>query len=161
MKRILLLITFTLYIALILFLSFQTGGDTADTSMGLTKFILNIFIQDDIPYEVLEHWHMTFRLLAHPMLFIIYSMFAMGVITEFVKKRWGCILLVTLCGILLAVVTEVGKWNILGRHFDVEEMWLNIAGVVGGVLVYLVAAKVFRLLRKSVVENQLCNEMIR
>ena len=116
--------------------------------MGLTKFILNIFIQGEIPYETLEYWHVTFRLLAHPVLFTIYSMLAMGVATEFVKKRWGCILIVTLFGNLLAVVTEAGKWNISGRHFDVEEMWLNIAGVVGGVLVYLVAAKVFRLLRK-------------
>lgn len=150
MKRILLLTVFTLYTALILYLSFQPGGDTADTSMGLTKFILNIFIQGEIPYETLGYWHVVFRLLAHPVLFILYSMLAMGVAMEFIKKRWSCILIATLCGILLAVVTEVGKRNIPGRHFDVEEMWLNIAGAIGGVLVYLAIAKMFRVLcRKS------------
>lgn len=150
MKRIFLLVVFTFYTALILFLSFQPGGDTADTSMGLTKFILSIFIQGDIPYDTLEYWHMTFRLLAHPVLFMIYSLLALGVAVEFVGKLWKCAMLSVISGILLSVVTEVGKWNIPGRHFDVEEMWLNIVGVIGGILVYLVVEKVFRVLcRKS------------
>lgn len=146
MKRIILIISFTLYTALILFLSFQPGGDTADTSMRFTKFILSIFIQGDIPYETLEHWHMTFRLLAHPVLFVMYSILAMGVTAEFTRRRWRCVVLAVISGVLLAVITEVGKWNIPGRHFDPEKMWLNVAGVVGGILVYLVAAKVFRVL---------------
>ena len=68
MKRTFLVILFILYTALILFLSFQPGGDTADTSMRFTNFILGLFMEGDIPYETLEHWHMTFRLWAHPAL---------------------------------------------------------------------------------------------
>lgn len=146
MKRTFLVILFILYTALILFLSFQPGGNTANTSMRFTNFILGLFMEGDIPYETLEHWHMTFRLWAHPALFCFYSMLAMGVATEFTKKRWVCVALTAVSGILLAVWTEVGKWNIPGRHFDQGEMWLNVAGVVGGILIYLVAAKVFRVL---------------
>lgn len=146
MKRIILTIEFIIYTALILFLSFQPGGDTADTSMTLTRYILGIFVDGDIPYETMEYWHMTFRLLAHPVLFCCYSMLAMGVTTEFTRKRWLCVVGTAISGILLAVMTEVGKWNIPGRHFDLGEMWMNVAGVIGGILVYMVAAKVVRAL---------------
>ena len=117
--------------------------------MRLTKLILGIFIQGDIHYETMEYWHRTFRLLAHPVLFAIYSMFAMGVTTEFIRMRWKCLVLAGVSGILLAVVTEAGKWNIPGRHFDLEEMWLNVAGVVVGVMIYLLVAKVFCVLCKK------------
>ena len=141
MKRVFLTISLILYSVLILFLSFQPGGDTADTSMRFTNFILGLFIQGDIPYETLMHWHMTFRLWAHPVIFCCYSILAMGVTTEFVRRRIFCVVLTGISGILLAVLTEVGKWNIPGRHFDMEEMWLNVAGVVAGVVIYVVIAK--------------------
>lgn len=141
MKRIFLTIAFVLYVVLILFLSFQPGGDTADTGMRFTNFILGLFIEGDIPYETLVRWHMTFRLWVHPVIFCCYGVFAMGVTTEFIKKRWVCVLLTSISGILLAVLTEVGKWNIPGRHFDREEMMLNVVGVIAGVLVYVVIAK--------------------
>ena len=53
MKRIILTLTLIIYSALIIFLSFQSGPDTADTSMRFTKFILHLFMQGDIPYETL------------------------------------------------------------------------------------------------------------
>jgi len=99
-------------------------------------------MKGDIPYETLEYWHMTFRLLAHPVLFGLFSVLAMGVATEFSKKRWVCVTLTGLSGIVLSVVTEVGKWNIPGRHFDVGEMWLNVAGTLGGLLIYIVISKI-------------------
>lgn len=141
MKRTFLTIAFILYTALILFLSFQQGGDTADTSMRFTKFILGLFVEGDIPYDVLEYWHMTFRLLAHPVLFGIYSVLVMSITMECTKKRWIGVVLSGISGVLLAVLTEVGKYNIPGRHFDLEEMWLNVAGVIGGMLVYAMAAR--------------------
>lgn len=99
-------------------------------------------MKGDIPYETLEYWHMTFRLLAHPVLFGLFSVLAMGVATEFSEKRWVCVALTGLSGIVLSVVTEVGKWNIPGRHFDVGEMWLNVAGTLGGLLIYIVISKI-------------------
>lgn len=149
MKRTFLTIAFILYTALILFLSFQPGGDTADTSMRFTNFILGLFIEGDIPYETLMHWHMTFRLWAHPVIFCCYSILAMGVTTEFVRRRILCVVLTGISGILLAVLTEVGKWNIPGRHFDIEEMWLNVAGLVAGVIIYVVIAKLGNVLVKK------------
>ncbi len=149
MKKITLVIAFLIWTALILFLSFQPGGDTAETSMRFTKYILGLFIEGDIPYETLEYWHMTFRLLAHPVIFCLFSVLAMGVTTEFIKKRWICVVLTGLFAIVLSVVTEVGKWNIPGRHFDLGEMWLNVAGAIGGLLVYVVLGKIGNVLRKN------------
>jgi len=149
MRRIFLIIFLILYTALILFLSFQPGGDTADTSMRFTNFILGLFIEGDISYETLMHWHMTFRLWAHPVIFAGYSFLAMGVTTELMRKRWVCVVLSGVSGILLAVLTEVGKLNVPGRHFDMEEMWLNVAGVVAGVIIYVVIAKLGNVLVKK------------
>ena len=149
MKQAILTILFILYTALILFLSFQPGEDTADTSMRFTNFILGLFIEGDIPYETLVYWHMTFRLWAHPVIFCCYSILAMGVITEFVRRRILCVVLSGISGILLAVFTEVGKLNVPGRHFDMEEMWLNVAGVVAGVIIYVVIAKLGNVLVKK------------
>ena len=84
---------------------------------------------------------MTFRLLAHPVLFGIYSVLVISITMECTKNGWSGVMLSGISGILLAVITEVGKYNIPGRHFDLEEMWLNLAGVVGGMLVYAMAAR--------------------
>ncbi len=149
MKRIILTLSLLIYSALIIFLSFQPGGDTAETSMRFTKFILGLWMEGDIPYETLVQWHMTFRLWAHPVIFCCYSILAMGVMTEFVKRPWVCMVVTGVSGSFLAVLTEVGKWNIPGRHFDREEMWLNVVGVIGGLLIYVVLGKVYGLLKEK------------
>lgn len=149
MKKFVLIVLFLIYSALILFLSFQPGGDTAETSMRFTKFILGLWMEGDIPYETLMQWHMTFRLWAHPVIFCCYSILAMGVTTEFLRRPRVCMLLTTISGIFFAVLTEVGKWNIPGRHFDQAEMWLNVAGVIGGLLIYVVVGKLYGVLKEK------------
>lgn len=148
MKRIILLLLLLIWTAFILFLSFQSGTDTANTSMRLTKYILGLFTEVDIPYETLEYWHLTFRFLAHPVIFCLFSALAMGVTTEFAKKRWVCVVFTGLSGIVLSVVTEVGKWNIPGRHVDVREMLWNVVGVMVGIVVYMVVANMEKLIMK-------------
>lgn len=142
MKKTLLIITLIFWTGLILFLSFQTGADTADTSMGFTTYILQFFIEGDIPYETLAYWHMKFRLWAHPAIFFFYAMLAIGVMEEFVKRKFVCCVVSILSGIVLAVFSEVGKWNIPGRHCDVQEMVLNVIGVFVGTFLMLIAQSV-------------------
>ncbi|MDE6432938.1 MAG: VanZ family protein [Lachnospiraceae bacterium] len=139
MKKILLSITLIFWVGFILFLSFQTGTDTAATSLGLTKWILQFFIEGEIPDETLMHWHMLFRLWAHPAIFFFYGMLAMGVTTEFISKYSVCLLVTGISGIGLAVFSEVGKWNIPGRHCDIKEMALNVVGVLVGIILMLAA----------------------
>lgn len=139
MKKTLLMVTLIFWIGLILFLSFQTGADTADTSMGFTTYILQFFIEGDIPYETLMYWHMKFRLWAHPAIFFFYAMLATGVMEEFVKRNSVCCAVSLVSGIILAVFSEVGKWNIPGRHCDVKEMALNVLGVIAGTVLMLIA----------------------
>ena len=139
MKRIVLTIILLFWVGFILFLSFQTGTDTANTSMGLTKYILQFFFDGEIPYNVLQQWHMTLRLWAHPLLFFLYAVLAMRLAVEIIKKNAISFAVASVSGIALAVFSEVGKWNIPGRHCDGGEMLLNIAGVmVGTVLTLLI-----------------------
>ena len=142
MKRMILISALIVWIGVILFLSFQTGPDTAGTSLGLTEYILQFFYRGDIPQNVLEHWHMVFRLWAHPAIFFFYGTLIMAVMMEFTGKSKIAYGVAIFSGILLSVLTEVGKWNIPGRHCDIKEMLLNIAGVMIGtslmLLVYLI-----------------------
>ncbi|MCM1181098.1 MAG: VanZ family protein [Clostridium sp.] len=143
MKKILLAITLVFWVGFILFLSFQAGTDTAATSLGFTKWILQFFIEGEIPYETLVHWHMLFRLWAHPVIFFFYGMLAMGVTTEFISRCSVCLFISVISGIVLAVFSEVGKWNIPGRHCDFGEMCLNIIGVLVGIF-FMLAVELIR-----------------
>ena len=144
LKHMILLLILIIWTFLILFLSFQTGTDTANTSMRFTKYILAFFMGSDIPQDALYHWHMVFRLWAHPFIFFFFSILAMKAVSEFVKKQWYSIAFTGVSGVILAVFTEAGKWNIPGRHFNWGEMWLNIAGVVSGIIVYMAVAVLWR-----------------
>ena len=142
MKKVLLIFILIFWVGLILFLSFQTGTDTADTSLGLTRYILGIFMEGEISYETMEHWHMIFRLWAHPGIFFFYAMLATGVLAEFVENKAVCFVVTIFSGIVLAVFSEVGKLNIPGRHCDVKEMGLNIAGLLVGSFIMLIVQTV-------------------
>lgn len=137
-KQTVLIILLLLWISLILYLSFQTGTNTANTSMEVTKCILKLFLGEDIPQDVLFRWHMTFRLWAHPIIFCFFSVLAMGVAFSYIEKRGTCVLFAALSGVMLAVFTEVGKWNIPGRHCDIKEMGLNVIGVLVGIILMFV-----------------------
>ena len=132
MKRVLLTIILIVWGGFILFLSFQSGQDTADTSLGLTELILHIFMGDEIPYDTLVYWHMTFRLWAHPVIFFSFAILAVMAVKEFIQKEYLYFCIAVLSGSILAVVSEVGKWNIPGRHCDGREIILNIVGVLAG-----------------------------
>lgn len=144
MKHAILPLILIIWTFLILFLSFQTGTDTTNMSMGFTKCVLELFMGSDIPQDVLYSWDMMFRLWAHPFIFFFFSILAMKAVSEFVKKQWYSVAFTGISGVILAAFTEAGKWNIPGRHFNRGEMWLNIAGVVSGIIVSMAIAAIWR-----------------
>lgn len=144
LKHMILLLILIIWTFLILFLSFQTGTDTANTSMRFTRRILEFFVGSDISQDVLHSWDMMFRLWAHPFIFFFFSILAMKAVSGFVKKQRYSSAFTGISGVILAVFTEAGKWNIPGRHFNWGEMWLNIAGVVSGIIVCMAITAIWR-----------------
>ncbi len=54
----------------------------------------------------------------------------MTVMSQFASKKRYVLGISLASGVFLAIISEVGKLNIPGRHCDIGEMCLNIAGVV-------------------------------
>lgn len=134
---------------LILFLSFQKGPDTANTSFVFTKSILTIFMNTQPDCEILELWDSYFRLAAHFVLFFLYGMISVLVIKEYEKKFLIAFVLGSLSGFLLAVLSELGKLPIPGRHCDWSEMGLNLLGVCLGTLFLAVLRKLYHYLKRK------------
>lgn len=135
MKKVLFILITIVWAALILFLSFQKGPETADTSRKFTQVILDLFYKEDVPYEVLMMWDGKFRLAAHFVLFFLYGIWAVLGIETWSKKIWIAVIIALLTGIGLAIFSEVGKISIEGRHCDFGEMRLNMIGSIAGCVV--------------------------
>lgn len=144
MKKYIASILLLGWIALILFLSFQKGPDTANTSFTFTKDILRIFMNREPDYEILVLWDSRFRLAAHFVLFFLYGMISVLVVKVYGKKIFTAFMIGLFSGFLLAVLSEVGKIPISGRHCDLLEMGLNLFGVGMGTVFVIAIRKVFR-----------------
>lgn len=134
MKRVVFIVITIFWAGLILYLSFEKGAETADTSMRLTHFLMGLFYHGEPPYEVLMLWDGHFRLAAHFVLFFLYGIWAVIGLEEWSHKLGLSFVTALISGIGLAVLSEVGKLWIEGRHCDFGEMRLNIAGVAAGCL---------------------------
>ena len=118
----------------ILFLSFQNGGNSASTSQYLTIRVLQLLRMDTDDWNLIMLWDHRIRVLAHAATFFVYGMFgAFALSCEWVTRRIWWVLFV-MSGIGLAVWAEAGKvcMGIPGRHCDLHEMMLNLAGFVVG-----------------------------
>lgn len=137
MRKYIVTFLLIIWVSLILFLSFQGGSSTANTSYDFTRFVLNIFSKAEIDYGTLMLWDGRFRLSAHFILFFLYEIIGMAMIKEYGLKVGPFSIAVIGSGFLLAVFTEVGKLLIDGRHCDLPEMGLNLIGVLVGIIVAL------------------------
>jgi len=122
---------------LVLFLSFQNGTDTACTSLNFTQNVLQFFMKNEPDWGTLMLWDGRFRLAAHFVLLFLYGVISMLVLTEWIERLLIVTGISAGSGIFLAVMAEVGKLPIDGRHCDLLEMGLNIAGAAAGVAAVL------------------------
>lgn len=130
----------------ILFLSFQNGTDTAATSQNFTIRVLQLLRMDTNDWNLIMLWDHRFRVLAHAATFFVYGMFgAFALGCDLVKHQIWWVLFV-LSGIGLAVWAEAGKvqMGIPGRHCDIGEMMLNLAGFVIGFMINVAITALIR-----------------
>lgn len=151
MKKLISIIILIGWIVLVLYLSYQNGQDTANTSMMFTKDVLNFFMRSEPDWETLLLWDARFRLAAHFALFFCYGIISMAVLSAWIDTTL-MITGVSLCsGAMLAVLSEAGKLFIAGRHCDFEEMGLNVMSVFAGVFLAVLCRQIFhRRKRKTV-----------
>ncbi|MDD2395827.1 MAG: VanZ family protein [Sphaerochaeta sp.] len=130
-SHVILWILCLLWLAFLFWLSSEDGASTAHTSQLFSQWVVQLL---RLPQEQLAQVDAKLRVAAH---FI--GFFILGTLTATASKiTWkeakGLGLKVIAVGAILAVLDEVKKLYISGRHLSWPEAGLNILGVVGGVL---------------------------
>lgn len=127
---------------LALFLTFQNGADTAQTSGKIAKEIYRILGRCGIVVEYAK-LHQTLRIIAHFVLFCIFGMLLEAAIIvsschpSMLKSCFPALLICT----VISIIPEVVKLWIPGRHLQWDEVLLNIIGAYGGVFMIALGMK--------------------
>ena len=119
------------WLVFLLWLSSEDGVSTAYTSRQLSQLILQLL---HLPKKQLSQVNQVIRTLAH-----FVGFFVMGGLSYTASKAtWAeskCLVFkVITAGVVLAVLDEVKKLFITGRHLSWPEAGLNAVGIVCGVL---------------------------
>lgn len=128
--KISILIT-TFWFWVMIYLSHQNGKATTELSKRIVEKIIEYF--NLTSYNEI---HYTIRKLAHPFVFIIFSILVLFTISlKWNNKRiYICVI------ILMSLWTwldEVTKLSITGRHFSWLDTLLNLLGVIIGIIIFI------------------------
>lgn len=143
LKRFLPIVLSILWLVLAVFLSLQNGSGTGALSRGSTKWLVDRLsrIGLNLNFTTL---HAFLRVAAH---FIVF--FVLGMLFAWSLNAWGAIriwhVLATLTAVTaIAVLVEVGKLRIPGRHLQWNEALLNVSGVWCGIGIWQIGSAIVR-----------------
>lgn len=124
--------------AFCLFLSWQPGEDTGAFSMRIAQFLLGVLSRFGMEPDPMA-FHMGLRLSAHFAVFFVSGLLFAAALGVSLPRdgRWNglAFLAAALICSVTAVLAEVAKLKIPGRHLQWDEAMLNVAGVVCGTLI--------------------------
>ncbi len=145
MKKWVPLIIAIIWMLLLLYLSFQNGTETSATSSNFTIRVLRLFMNTEPDVSTIVLWDARFRLWAHFVLFFVFGILSTDAAYQWIQTHQLAFTMTFIINILIAVISEVGKLGISGRHFQASEMCLNIVGALLGCfivrLLYAAAAR--------------------
>ena len=122
-----------LWLAFCLYLSWQTGEETAGFSQRIARFLLDLLGKLGLQPDAL-HFHAGLRLFAHFGVFFVTGLLtASALFVSFSRdKRRMAFWIAAISCSLIAVLAEVGKLPIPGRHLTWSETGLNVVGAFVG-----------------------------
>ncbi len=132
--------------ALCFFLSWQTGEDTGSFSLAIAAFLLDILGAVGIHAD-LTAFHLLLRTFAHFGVFFLAGFFFAGATESLWHLFPSGKRLRPLCFLalgLVALLTDVPKLWIPGRHLQWDEAALNALGALCGYLVFLAGSALLR-----------------
>lgn len=140
MRKIILWAAAVGWLVVCLFLSWQTGEETVGLSLKIAQWVCSFLSGMGFMVE-LESLHMHLRLFAHFGIFFAEGILAGGAAAvSFPKRKKLALPLTSLAISCLAVLAEVGKLPVPGRHLTWSEAALNVLGAVLGVLLIAVVS---------------------
>ena len=122
------------WLILCFYLSWQTGEATGKLSQKLAQFLIECLNRVGITPDP-QQFHASLRLFAHfGVFFVTGILLACAIAATFPQSNRIVLFSVSavLCSII-AVLSEVGKLNVPGRHLTWSEVGLNILGAVCGI----------------------------
>lgn len=136
-RRIIQIVLWVLAIASLattLFLSSQTGEETAGLSHRIANFLGQLFGLTTSGITIL---HSLLRTAAHIVLYFITTVFSCAAVyATFPHHRTAWIWPMPVCSII-GIIDEIRKASIPGRHCSLGEAGLNVLGCVLGMLLIL------------------------
>ena len=135
MLRIALWIAAIAWLAFCFFLSWQNGGDTAGLSWIIAEFFMKILKNVGLAFQV-EQFHKYLRLFAHFGIFFVAGTLFAGAMEVSLpqnpnRERNTFCAAAGICS-FAAVLAEVGKLAVPGRHLTWSEAGLNVVGAICG-----------------------------
>ena len=157
--QILLWIFSLCWLVFLVWMSSQDGLDTLSTSMGLADFVIRFF---GISTDHLSYVNQLLRISAHfAGFFILGSVVYISTKVSWPNHRRSTVAVVVLCSVI-AVLDEVKKIFINGRHLSWLEAGLNVLGVICGVaislgILWFIARRKMHDARLQVTNESCCN----
>lgn len=122
------------WLAFLVWMSSQDGAETFSTSMRLARFVIRLF---GVPTARLSQVNQFLRTLAHFVgFFILGGVVHISTRVTWPNRRHRAVMVVVLCSVI-AVLDEVKKVFITGRHLSWPEAGLNVLGIICGVVISL------------------------
>ena len=135
-----------LFVYTLIRLSFQEGDSSSRMTQAVVKRIGEAVFDEELTASQVDALNLFLRSTAH---FVLFSMLSFGLCTVafLVFSRpagriLGLIFNMFIC-VVLAYGTEYFKQFIDGRHFQLEDAWLNIYGVVLGLCSFMITGLIF------------------
>lgn len=118
------------WLVLMFFLSGQNGEETAELSFGIAEWLQqHLFTQLDD-----RTIHMSLRKSVHIFVYAVEALLLMMPMAKYMSLKRSLLLVLVVCS-GIAMLDEVLKAYVPGRHCDWSEILLNILGAFIGVLI--------------------------
>ena len=134
-KRIILWLLTILWLAFCFYLSWQTGEETTGFSQRIARFLLDLLGRLGLQPDP-QQFHAGLRLFAHFGVFFVTGLLTAGALSISLPLGNGgmAFWIAAVSCALIAVLAEVGKLAVPGRHLTWSEAGLNVLGSICGVL---------------------------
>ena len=133
------------WLSLCLYLSWQTGEETTEFSQRIAQFLLDLLGRLGLQPDA-QQFHAGLRLFAHFGVFFVTGLLTAGAFSISLPWDLGrtAFWVAAISCTLVAVLAEVGKLAVPGRHLTWRETGLNVVGAVCGAgLIRVVCAFVY------------------
>lgn len=135
-----------LWLVFCLYLSWQTGEETGQFSQQIARFLLDLLGGLGLTPDP-QQFHVRLRLFAHFGVFFVTGFLTAAALFVSLPRGQGskAVWIAAVSCALIAVLAEVGKLPIPGRHLTWSEAGLNVLGAVCGAgLIRIVCAFIYR-----------------